>query len=208
MDFSDKNLGRFNKDQSAFVERKLESIIHKFGGLKFTEVTRPTETPDSVPFDSNNYDMLYHDVYTFTPWDPDTTYMTYEPYGKYRYGGQSYVPTYEDSIFLSKSHGVFKSQFKQSNNSMLRRPKVKRSFRHDFCSNPGYTKDDIDYICNQLPQDVCLDTSCCVSMGGSHCMAGDKQGPWLSYYYDDPFHQNKDYYYYMNKCYGNCDAHL
>ena len=193
-----------NLDQEKFVKKKLKSYIHRFGTNSLVISNDPVQA-DAIPYDSNKYEVLYHDVFNYTPWDPETTYVTYEPYGKYKYGTQNYVPTYEDSIFLSKTYGVFKNDVERKEHP--ERPKVKTSFRHDFCSNPGFTKEDVDKICNQLPQDVCVDTSCCVSMAGEHCMAGDKQGPWLSYFYEDPFHQNKDYYYYQNKCYGNCEFH-
>lgn len=150
----------------------------------------------NINYDSNKYDVLYHEEKEYKPWDKETTYVTYNPYGTFKYGAASYVPSYEDSVILSKTHGI----------RNVEKPKFKtRSrFRGDFCTNTGLSKEAVDEICNKLPLDVCMDTSCCVSIGKYKCAAGDDTGPWLITNYNDPVVLNKDYYYYMNKCYGNC----
>jgi hypothetical protein len=72
-----------------------------------------------------------------------------------------------------------------------------------FCA---YETDNakIEQKCNALNTDVCATTSCCVLVGGKKCSAGNKTGPTLKSVYGDPTVTNKDMYYYMGKCYGNC----
>jgi hypothetical protein len=43
-----------------------------------------------------------------------------------------------------------------------------------------------------------------VLAGGKKCTAGNEYGPLLKNIYADPTVQNKETYYYMGKCYGNC----
>lgn len=50
----------------------------------------------------------------------------------------------------------------------------------------------------------CKNTSCCIWLNGQSCVGGSEDGP--TYYNDDTNAEiNVDYYYYKNKCYGNCD---
>ena len=58
--------------------------------------------------------------------------------------------------------------------------------------------------CNSFDSSVCASTKCCVLAGGTKCTAGNKYGPLLKNIYADPTVKNKQIYYYMGKCYGNC----
>ncbi len=73
-----------------------------------------------------------------------------------------------------------------------------------FCT--GRTPGEIQEMCAKLPKDVCATTSCCVSLGGAKCVAGNENGPTVTSSYNDPGLVNvkRDFYYYNGKCYGNC----
>lgn len=160
-------------------------------------LNQPTNPPSTIaqkkPLNNaiyqDNYDALYHEEMNYTPWIQDTTYLKYLPYGSFRYNrGANYVPSYEDSIYLSRIHGFTKyPQYKK---------KMELVNLHQ-CEGK-----ESEQTCRKLPLDTCANTDCCVVLGGEICVSGDEQGP-----YDlDSFHKirNRDYYYYKNKCYGNC----
>lgn len=76
-----------------------------------------------------------------------------------------------------------------------------------FCENAKST-DELDKKCNKLVGDVCKMTDCCVYAYENNnkknmCVAGDSSGPTFSTM-PDGNELNYDYYYYKNKCYGNC----
>jgi len=129
----------------------------------------------------------------FVPWD-DTLGIK-NTSGAYPYGTSTYVPNYEDSVYLSKSTG-------QNTTS----PVYPTSLSLGIC-NQGTGIDNkakTEQSCNALTSDVCASTTCCVLLGGSKCVSGSEQGPFMKANYSDPFIKNKDFYYFESKCYGNC----
>ncbi len=65
---------------------------------------------------------------------------------------------------------------------------------------------EINERCKKISSDTnCKNSSCCVWLNGKTCVGGSENGP--TYYTDDTTHSeiNIDYYYYKNKCYGNCN---
>jgi hypothetical protein len=165
-------------------------------------------------YDTNNYDVLYHtdpetlqktDMHSplngtwvnqegkavFVPWKTESKDFTYYQGGAYPYGGTSYVPTYEESVYLSKTTGQ----------STLANSYNKADIMSGFCSQPG----SIETNCSALTANQCASTTCCVLLGGSKCVGGDANGPTLASNYSDVHINNKDFYYYQGKCYGNCD---
>jgi hypothetical protein len=88
-------------------------------------INKPTTKSSSslISYDSNNYNMQYHEDASLLPNSPiqPITYndnqgnvitvqstavqgtTTYYKPGSYLYGASSYVPNYEDSIYLSKT---------------------------------------------------------------------------------------------------------
>ena len=74
-----------------------------------------------------------------------------------------------------------------------------------FCEDSGNLTQTIDDRCQELPGDVCASTQCCVLVGGEKCVQGDSNGPTKKSVYSDTSIKNKDAYYYMGKCYGNCE---
>ena len=119
--------------------------------------------------------------------------LTFNDPKDYKYGASNYVPTYEDSVYLSRTTQL--PVFSPFNSSSLQQGFCK-AFEHDPAS--------LDEKCRQLDTKSCAATSCCVLFGGSKCVAGNENGPTNASNYKDIFVRNKDYYYYQGKCYGNC----
>jgi len=183
----------------------------------------PNYTPNSnTTYRSDNYNVQYHenidssnnrqiDSYgsnSGNAWviDPsgnkvalplgnmDTNAIYYEP-GSYPFGSASYVPSYEDSVYLSKTTG-------QSSVTPLTDSDLAKG---GFCSNYKDFPDKLEEHCNKLDKNTCGATSCCVLFGGSKCVSGNEQGPKIQANYSNIFIRNRDYYYYQGKCYGNCN---
>jgi hypothetical protein len=70
-----------------------------------------------------------------------------------------------------------------------------------ICSSKN-DPDEINSLCNQLTQKNCKVSSCCVVLNGNKCVGGDKHGP--TFHSENGKKINLDYYYYKNKCFGNC----
>ena len=77
----------------------------------------------SAIYDSNNYSVQYHDSVDmiesrtsdgswllnngkveYVPWSKIASFVTYNKPGSFEYGSASYVPSYKDSIYLSRSN--------------------------------------------------------------------------------------------------------
>lgn len=119
--------------------------------------------------------------------------VTYYTPGSYTFGAGSYVPKYEDSVYLSRTSHMptmadYKSIFKKTG----------------FCEADKASPDEIEAKCNALDRDVCASTSCCVLLGGAKCVSGNSNGPTVKAHYSDYLLRNKDSYMHLGKCYGNC----
>jgi len=125
--------------------------------------------------------------------DVQGTVTYYEP-GTYTFGASSYVPNYEDSIYLSRTTGVSTTTPITDTASMLA----------GFCKHYKNNPDKLEEMCKSTDKDKCGSTSCCVLLGGSKCVSGDENGPYMKANYSDIFIKNKDFYYFQGKCYGNC----
>lgn len=129
------------------------------------------------------------------PWSQITDGITYYQPGSYTFGASNYVPNYETSVLLSKT-----TQMSQASPIVYNTAEMKGGFCQRYKDYP----DKIEQICKTLDVNTCGSTSCCVLMGGSKCVAGDKQGPTFQTNYSDVFLRNKETYYHKGKCYGNC----
>jgi hypothetical protein len=117
----------------------------------------------------------------------------YQP-GSYKYGSTSYVPYYEDSVFLSRT-----------TKTIVNAPKyVSTSQNTGMCNFYKNDPNQLEQQCNAINGNVCAATSCCVLLGGQKCVSGDEAGPKMKSNYSDYLVANKDFYYYQGKCYGNC----
>jgi hypothetical protein len=127
--------------------------------------------------------------------------VTYNEPGYFRFGPSSYVPNYEDSVYLSRLTDV---NWKTPVVDMASKVTNSGAQLGGFCSfnksNPGQT----ELECNKLDKNTCAATSCCALLGGQKCVAGNESGPTMKSNFSDIYIRNKDHYYYQGKCYGNC----
>ena len=170
-------------------------------------------------YDTNKYDTQYHDdATTITKnandnntglvWvvkdgqltslpqtDPAAKgeMLYYQP-GSYKYGPGSYVPGYEDSVFMSKLTRVSYAKPITDTASML----------GGICAQYKNSPEQLEEACNRLDKNVCAATTCCVLIGGEKCVSGGEGGPTMKVNYNDPTIRNRDLYYHQGKCYGNC----
>ena len=172
-------------------------------------------------YDTNNYNIEYHNDINTINSEQETKYglssnsvrvkdqngntiimtvpviqgsITYYQPGSYRFGASSYVPNYEDSVYLSKTTGMGNFKKVQDTASML------AGFCRSYKNNP----DKLEEMCRSTNKNKCGSTSCCVLLGGSNCVSGNENGPYMKANYSDVFIRNKDFYYFQGKCYGNC----
>lgn len=117
----------------------------------------------------------------------------YEP-GSYKYDSGLYVPSYQDSVYLSKTTG------KHTASEYL----DMASLAGGICSHYKDQPEKLEEECAKLDKNICGSTSCCALLGGSKCVAGNAQGPISKLNYGDITIRNRDFYYYKGKCYGNC----
>ena len=148
-----------------------------------------------IKYNSNNFGVKYHDDISANNVlggvQPKTIY--YQP-GTFKYGGSSYVPSYEDSVYLSKNTYLPKSNVR-SNSSLQ---------SNIDCEKYKYEPSKIEDVCNKLSNKACRSSNCCLLLGGQKCVAGNEQGPTMKYEYSNYLIKNRDYYYYKGKCFGNC----
>jgi hypothetical protein len=148
----------------------------------------------SLRYDPNNYDTVFHPEYPgYGNKDLAGNIVYYQP-GSFTYGASSYVPYYEDSVFLSRS-----------NKAIVNAPTyVDTSAKGGFCNYYSTQPEIIEQKCNAIDSATCAATECCVLLGGQKCVSGNHNGPIMKANYNDFSIVNKDYYYYKGKCYGNC----
>ena len=148
----------------------------------------------------DNYDIEYHDSvediaaqvgYEETIMDPSMHLM--DP-NELRYKSSNFVPTYEDSVFLSRLSDISHARPVQNSAD------ESAGFCHFHKNNPLL----IEQKCRELDGSVCASTKCCVFLGGNTCVAGNKKGPTMKSNYNDPAISNNDHYYIDGRCYGNC----
>lgn len=125
--------------------------------------------------------------------DVSNTTLYYEP-GTYRFNSASYVPNYEESVFLSKL----------TNEPTTKEVTNTRINQSGFCESTKSSTLQRETKCNSLEPTVCASTACCVLLGGEKCVSGNSAGPDIKSNYSDHTIINRDYYYYQGKCYGNC----
>ncbi len=149
----------------------------------------PSEN-SGVFYTFNNQGQLIENTYTDTSFAPVLYYVP----GAYKFGSSNYVPNYEDSVYLSRT-----TQLPQSS------PVYETAgYPGGFCNQYKGNIEAIEEKCGALNVNTCASTSCCVLLGGQKCVAGNKNGPTRVANYSDYNLQNRDFYYYNGKCYGNC----
>lgn len=118
---------------------------------------------------------------------------TYYQPGSFPFGASTYVPKYEDSVYLSRT----------TNESTVSKYTPLNGGLGACEKNKNLPAQNEEY-CRSLNSSTCSSTSCCVLLGGSKCVAGNERGPIYKNNYGDYLVRNKDSYYYNGKCYGNC----
>ena len=120
--------------------------------------------------------------------------QTYYQPGTYKFGSATYVPSYEDSVYLSKTTG-------QSSTSSYLDP---ATMKGGACSYYKDQPEKLEEMCLAVDKNNCGAMSCCVLLGGSKCVSGDALGPRNKLNYGDITLRDKDDYFHDGKCYGNC----
>jgi hypothetical protein len=113
--------------------------------------------------------------------------VTYYSPDSYTFGAATYVPSYEDSVYLSSS---------MLDNQGPPRPPAYAP--QGICEKYQADKVGREHACSSLDINTCASTTCCVAIGGNQCVAGNQYGPAF------PKTSAPDYYYFQGQCYGNC----
>jgi hypothetical protein len=167
-----------------------------------------------IKYNSNNYDTEYHDtpeqialnnpnyaidasgnLYGQSGADPQENTLFYEP-GSYLFGASTYVPNYQDSIYLSRLTG--ESTVTPITNSA--------QIASGFCKHYKDSPTKLEEACQATDKNACSSTSCCVLLGGSKCVSGNSKGPFQKKNYGDITIKNLEYYHFQGTCYGNCSG--
>ena len=122
---------------------------------------------------------------------PDQLYYTA---GSFPFGSASYVPKYDDAVYLSKLTGETTASLLEGTAAM----------KGGFCTQEANNKLALDEKCRATDKNQCASLSCCVLLGGAKCVAGNANGPTMTGHYSDFTIRDRDYYYYQGKCYGHC----
>ena len=146
-----------------------------------------------VDFHDSIDDIHSQTGYQYTILSSDN-HLIIDPSKNKRYKSSNFVPTYEDSVFLSRLSEISHSKPVNDNNSA----------NSGFCDFHKHNPLLIEHKCIGLNKDVCASTNCCVLLGGSKCVSGNENGPFMKSNYNDSSIKNNDHYYRDGKCYGNC----
>jgi len=120
--------------------------------------------------------------------------VTYYQPGVFRFAASTYVPDYEDSVYLSKTTG-------QSTTGIVNNSSKSKV---EICTQYKDHPQLLEEACQKMDGNLCASTSCCVLLGGSKCVSGNEQGATIKSNYSDVYIPNRDFHYYQGKCYGNC----
>ena len=144
--------------------------------------------------------------------------ITYYQPNTYEYGASTYVPNYEDSVYLSRTTGLSQvGKIKQIPNyqdkiysnlstglSQVATYNNAKNESSGACEYHKQNPEKLEEICQKTKLNNCGSMSCCVLLGGDKCVSGNKKGPTSKVHYSDIYVKNRDYYYHQGNCYGNC----
>lgn len=191
-DYSDE-IAKLNEQKDELLEQKRQlslpdnsSSAYNPNELDITYHESPEEIMEDDElgyFEGDNKIML-----------ADDTMFDHKQASKDRHKSSDFMPTYEDSVFLSRLSDLSHSKPIYDSASIL------AGFCHFHQFDPTATESK----CNSLDKNVCASTDCCVLLGGAKCVTGSKKGPFNKSHYSDPQLPKKDHYYFKGKCYGNC----
>jgi hypothetical protein len=179
-DESSKNLLKYNKDN---LNVQYHDDLQAAGSVGVYNTKMGTDKVYDVS--GNLIDIISNAV--------QGNIVYYQP-GSFKYGASTYVPHYEDSVFLSRG-----------TNTIVPTPtSASKNIVGGFCSKYSASPAQIEEQCNKITDGKCAATTCCVFLGGQKCVAGNESGPIMKDNYSNFQIINKDFYYYKGKCYGNC----
>ena len=208
---------RASPDKRSYVPKTKDEMYDQAA----TKSNAPTTLPPNIPplYDSNNYRMQYHDdtntiiknasdnntgvvwvvkngKLTGLPQSDVSTkgsMLFYQP-GSYKFGPSTYVPDYEDSVFMSRlTRQSYATPITSTTSSL-----------GGICNQYKDSPEQLEQACRSVDKKTCASTSCCVLLGGGTCVSGDEKGPTMKGNYNDPAIPKRDFYYYQGNCYGNC----
>jgi hypothetical protein len=159
------------------------------------------ESPEELQKQNDQYDLSFGEVrvrdqngnIVIMPYNNVQGNVTYYQPGSFPFGASTYIPKYEDSVYLSRTTQLSTVSPYASSKKPL-----------GACEANANFPDKQEEYCRTLDKNTCSSTSCCVLLGGSKCVAGNEKGPTYKANYGDHLLRNKDSYYYNGKCYGNC----
>ena len=201
----------------------------------------PTHKLDPrIYYNSNNYDVVYHDsisdlsaqgglkstninfynvidssgkLVSITYYgNNNPTLPIYNTPGSFMYGKKTYVPTYADSVYLSKTTGgistIGKETYipnyadtvylsKTTGEISNRKLSPDYSSTGGFCKEYNYSNIELEQHCSQLSKEECSTSPCCILLGGSKCVAGNENGRYRIDNYTNPYIGDKNNYYYL-----------
>jgi len=204
-----------------FIKEGYETLKTKESKIKKAKYGIVDPSDNTPKYKYNNYNVQYHDsidtilanekvldmsagsafvldengnmVELPSTGEVNVTPTYYQP-GSYKFGASTYVPSYEDTIYLSRTTS------ESSATPVVNTASIAKGFCSEFINQP----DKLEEACMKTNVNSCATTSCCVLLGGTKCVSGNKQGPYMKENYGDTTVLNRDYYYYKGKCYGNC----
>ena len=152
--------------------------------------------PVKIPYSGSYKTMTVYDQMgnpVVVPYAAMQGTVTYYQPGSFPFGASSYIPKYEDSVYMSRTTQLATTS-----------PYTPSSGALGACDAYKNLPVQREEYCRSLDANTCSSTSCCVLLGGAKCVAGDQTGPLYKNNYGDHLLRNKDAYYYNGKCYGNC----
>ena len=205
--------GDFGQNGINYDEPSMKDTDNRFGGgFNWGALPEPTVT---APED-DSYQQINGDLTFYAP-------------GTFMYGPDTYVPSYVDSVLLSPMLGVnapvhqdwsktrkgtsWTDAVDENGKTYNRYQKwlKNKSDTDDVCKDVdmGYKSTlEREKYCQNLDTKSCGTKKCCVSLGGSFCLAGNEQGPLNQTAYTNPMYTKTDFYIHNGKCYGNCPPYL
>ena len=188
-------------DQIAELNEQKDELLEQKRQLRLPDNSSSTYNPNEIDitYHESPEEIMEDDELGYFEGDnkillSDDTMFDHKQASKDRHKSSDFMPTYEDSVFLSRLSDLSHSKPIYDSASIL------AGFCHFHQLDPAATESK----CNSLDKNVCASTDCCVLLGGAKCVAGSKKGPYNKSHYSDPQLPKKDHYYFKGKCYGNC----
>lgn len=165
--------------------------------VKYHETPEEIMKNDPFPFGATIVQDQSGNLISLTNSQIKGSPLYYDP-NVIRYNPQTYVPNYEDTMYL-------RPPFPE--------PAPVSVPPNKFCDTEKHNPLKIEYACQALSGEKdefgrpkCDAHECCVNLGGSKCVMGNEHGPKYTSNYGDIFVRNRDFYYYRGKCFGNCQG--